>query len=68
MRLKYKLLCKLNELTGQSKTDLCDLAATRKRPSFKRAMKLEKLTGVHHDLWLGGTSDEIKAELNKMEV
>lgn len=68
MRLKHKLLCKLSRLTGFNKTDLCDLAAIRKRPSFKKAMRLEKFTGVHHDLWLGGTSDEIKTELNKMRV
>lgn len=68
MRLKHKLLCKLSALTGFSKTDLCDLAAVRKRPSFKRAMKLENSTGIHHDLWQGGTSEEIKRELNKLEI
>lgn len=68
MRLKHRLLNKLSELTGFSKTDLCDLAATRKRPSYKRAMFLEETIGVHHDLWQGGTSEEIKMELNKLEI
>lgn len=68
MRLKKGILKKINRLTGYNKTYLCDLFATRKRPSFKRAMRLEKITGIHHDLWLGGTSEKIKAELNKIKI
>ncbi len=68
MRLKHGLLKKMNEVTGYKIPYLCDLVATRKRPGSKRALKLETLTGVHHDLWLYHPSEDIKRELNKMEI
>lgn len=68
MRLRHKLLTKLSKITGYSKTDLCDLVATRKRPSYKKAMRLERLIGIHHDLWQGGTAEEIKTALNALEI
>lgn len=68
MRLKHKLLKKMNEITGYNVSYLCDLIATRKRPGSKRALELENLTGVHHDLWLYHPSEDIKRELNNLEI
>jgi len=68
MRLKHKLLIKLSRKTGINKTELCDLVATRKRPSYKRATYLETVTNIHHDLWLGGSAEEIKTKLNELEI
>lgn len=68
MRVRYGLLKKMNEITGHKRPYLCDLIATRKRPGSRRALELENLTGVHHDLWLYHPSEDIKKELNKMEI
>ena len=40
------------------------LVNTVKRPNWKRAKQLSKITGSTPELWLEGTPDEIKAALN----
>ena len=68
MRIKHGLLGKIKKITGYETTYLCDLIATRKRPSFKRSKFLEEKTGVHHDLWLDGSAEELKTVLNRLEI
>ena len=54
---KLKLVANKTQLSTQK---VCDYAATRQRPSRKRAIHLEKETGIPASLWLLGTSDQIK--------
>jgi len=69
MRLPYGSLKSLSEKTGISKQSLCDLVATRRRPSRKRALLLEKACkelGLDAPaiLWLYGTQEKIKRALS----
>ena len=65
MRLPNGLLKKLSEKTGMkiSVQRLSDHAAGRIRPSRKRAIFLEKCSGVSRVTWIFGSPEEIKAAL-----
>ena len=61
-RGKLKIMAEKSQLSTQK---MCDYAATRLRPSRKRAIHLETVTGIPASLWLLGTSDEIKHAIIK---
>ena len=69
--IKRGTLTKLSSETGYSRSYLCDLAAGRKRAGRKRALVLEEACqniGIkaNKELWIFGTSDEIKSALSNM--
>jgi len=53
---------------GVSATFINRLVNGIKRPSWKRAKELSKLTGSKPELWLDGTPGEIKQFLTKQTV
>lgn len=68
MRLKHHTLTKLSEITGLGKTYLCDIIATRKRMSYKRARYFEKILEIPHEILLEGNSDELKEIFSNLTV
>lgn len=52
-----------SELTGLPSRYLGDLASTRRRPGRKRAVILERQTGIPAAVWLLGGADEIRRRL-----
>jgi hypothetical protein len=69
MRLSHGILKSLSEKTGISIQCLSDLVATRRRPSRKRALLLEKVCkdlglDVSAILWLYGAQENIKRALS----
>jgi transcriptional regulator with XRE-family HTH domain len=73
MRLPHGFLKKITEITGFSKSYLSDLAAGRKRPGRKRSLLLEEACtamslNVPAELWLFGTSFEIKSALTGKKI
>ena len=72
MRLKHGFLKSFSEKAGISRSCLCDMIYTRKRPGRKRAKYLEDVSkekfgrDVPAMLWLYGSGDEIKQVLSGM--
>ena len=60
MRLKPGTLIELSKRTDIDTVRLSAYAATRLRPSRKRAIHLENTTGIPAPLWMFGTSKDIK--------
>jgi hypothetical protein len=60
MRLKKGTLQILSTKSDIDTSKLSAYAATRLRPSRKRALHLEGTTGIPAALWLLGSSEEIK--------
>jgi len=52
--------------TGMSRSYICELVSTKKRPSYKTAKKLFRKTGVLPLVWLEGSSEEIRSALEKI--
>lgn len=52
---------------GVSLTFINRLVNGSKRPNWKRAKELSKITGSSPELWLEGTPDEIKNFLTKKQ-
>ena len=50
-----------------SPSALSNILKGRRRPSWTMAKKLAEATGTAPALWLDGTSEQIKTELNKYE-
>ena len=65
MRLKNGTLQSLSVKSDIDTSKLCAYAATRLRPSRKRALHLEGTTGISAALWLLGSSEEIKQAIVK---
>ncbi len=60
MSLRRGTLVKLSQKSRIETNQLCAYAATRLRPSRKRALHLEATTGIPAALWLLGSSKQIK--------
>ena len=56
---------KLAEKAGISPSMLSLIISGKRRPSWKVAKRLSKITGTKPELWLDGTPKAIKKTLNK---
>lgn len=61
-RITFTDIAKQLDVTPQY---ISQLANCTKRPNWKRAKQLSKITNTYPELWLEGTSQEIKSVLNE---
>ncbi|UCE05497.1 MAG: hypothetical protein JSW07_18090 [bacterium] len=54
----------MSQKTGLRTPYLCDLIATRRRPTRTRALALEEIIGISAVMWLYGSRDELSEAVN----
>ena len=59
-----KTISDIATAAGLKQGTLSNIIAERRRPSWKAAKRLARITGTKPELWLEGTEKEMRAALN----
>jgi plasmid maintenance system antidote protein VapI len=64
-RMTFTKIAKKIDVSPQYVSQLVNCT---KRPNWKRAKQIAEITGTTPQLWLDGTSEQIRSALNEMAV